>query len=418
MIAEEYLGRSRLFRRLKSGPDGRLVEVYAARIAKDGLAGHGTWRCLNLVGDLLSWIAASRSKLTDLDEPCADGRALYYSGIEGGGKQSIQPGYRAALKRWLSVLHDAGSIAPAVLRPITSQDQIFEEFGDYLRRERGLAPKSIVRHQPFIRRFLHEVCPAGVADLGRIRQEDVIRYIELHARDWSAESGKAMCWSLRAFLRYLHHRGLNPLALAGCVPSIRQWKLASLPTYLSTAQVQKVLHGCDRATATGRRDYAILMMLAKLGLRADEVATLTLDDVDWRSGEMLVRAKGRQRARMPIPPDVGAALVAYLRNGRPKSSCRRLFLRALAPNVGFASGCAITMIAKTALERAGIRGYAHQGAHIFRHSLATELLRSGATLSEIGQLLRHESHDTTRIYAKVDVDALRTLSLPWPGGVQ
>jgi site-specific recombinase XerD len=118
---------------------------------------------------------------------------------------------------------------------------------------------------------------------------------------------------------------------------------------------------------------------------------------------------------MPMPPDVGAAVVAYLRNGRPTSSCRRLFLRTLAPNVGFASGCAITMIAKTALERAGIRGYAHQGAHIFRHSLATELLRSGATLSEIGQLLRHESHDTTRIHAKVDIKALRTLSLPWPG---
>jgi site-specific recombinase XerD len=413
MIAEEYLGRSRLFRRLKSGPDGQLVEVYAARLAKDGLARHGTWRCLNLVGDLLSWIAGSRSKLTDLDERMVE-RYLRYR----GGKQSIQPGDRAALKRWLSVLRDAGSIAPAALLPITSQDQIFEEFGDYLRRERGLAPKSIIRHQPFIRRFLHEVCPAGVGDLGRISQEEVIRYIERHARDWSAESGKAMCWSLRAFLRYLHHKGLNPLALAGCVPSIRQWKLASLPTYLSTAQVQKVLHGCDRATAMGRRDYAILMMLAKLGLRADEVATLTLDDVDWRSGEMLVRAKGRQRARMPIPPDVGAAVVAYLRDGRPKSSCRRLFLRTLAPNVGFASGCAITMIAKTALERAGIRGYAHQGAHIFRHSLATELLRSGATLSEIGQLLRHESHDTTRIYAKVDVDALRTLSLPWPGGVQ
>ena len=413
MIAEEYLGRSRLFRRLKSGPEGQLIEVYAARLAKDGLARHGTWRCLNLVGDLLSWIAGSRSKLTDLDERMVE-RYLRYR----GGKQSIQPGDLAALKRWLSVLRDAGSIAPAALLPITSQDQIFEEFGDYLRRERGLAPKSIVRHQPFIRRFLHEVCPAGVGDLGRIRQEEVIRYIERHARDWSAGTGKAMCWSLRAFLRYLHHRGLNPLALAGCVPSIRQWKLASLPTYLSTAQVQKVLHGCDRATAMGRRDYAILMMLAKLGLRADEVATLTLDDVDWRSGEMLVRAKGRQRARMPIPPDVGAAVVAYLRDGRPKSSCRRLFLRTLAPNVGFASGCAITMIAKTALERAGIRGYAHQGAHIFRHSLATELLRSGATLSEIGRLLRHESHDTTRIYAKVDVDALRTLSLPWPGGVQ
>jgi integrase len=218
--------------------------------------------------------------------------------------------------------------------------------------------------------------------------------------------------------RYLHHRGLNARPLADCVPSMRRWKLATLPTYLSAAQVRKALDGCDRETVMGRRDYAILLLLAKLGLRADEVATLTLDDIDWRASEILVRAKGRQRARMPIPPDVGAAIVAYLRNGRPKSSCRRLFVRTLAPHVGFASGCAITMIAKVALDRVGIEGCAHRGAHIFRHSLATELLRSGATLSEIGQLLRHESHDTTRIYAKVDIDALRTLSLPWPGGVQ
>lgn len=121
---------------------------------------------------------------------------------------------------------------------------------------------------------------------------------------------------------------------------------------------------------------------------------------------------------MPIPPDVGAAIVAYLRDDRPASTCRRLFLRTLAPHVGFASGSAITMIAGTALKRAGISGCAHQGAHLFRHSLATELLRCGATLSQIGQLLGHQSHDTTRIYAKVDVEALRTLSLPWPGGMQ
>jgi integrase len=159
------------------------------------------------------------------------------------------------------------------------------------------------------------------------------------------------------------------------------------------------------------------MMLAKVGLRANEVATLTLDDIDWRSGEMRVRTKGRQQAVMPIPPDVGAALVAYLRH-RPKSSCRRLFLRAPAPHVGFSFPSAITTIAKTALAHAGVRGFAHQGAHIFRHSLATKLLKSGATLSEIGQLLGHQGHDTTRIYAKVDIDTLRTLSPPWPGGAQ
>ncbi len=413
MECEEYLSSSRLFRRLRSGPHGRLVECYAARLVRDNLVRQGTWRCLNVVGGLLCWIAKHRRMLADLDERMVEQYLRHRA-----TKQSIQPGDRAALKRWLSLLREEGAIAPAELPPLTSHDRIFSEFDAYLRTERGLAPKSIVRHLPIIRRFLHEVCPAGDDDLGKISQQEVIRYIERHAQDWSPGTGKAMCWSLRAFLRYLHHQGLNSRALADCVPSIRRWKLASLPTFLPAAQVQKALDGCDRATPMGRRDYAILMMLTKLGLRAGEVATLTLDDIDWRASEMLVRAKGRQRARMPIPPDVGAAIVGYLRNGRPKSSCRRLFIRALAPHVGFASGCAITMIAKTALDRVGIKGCAHRGAHIFRHSLATELLRSGATLTEIGQLLRHESHDTTRIYAKVDIEALRTLSLPWPGGAR
>lgn len=410
---EEYLSRSRLFRRLTDDPHGRLIELYGARLIADGLARHGSWRSLNLVGDLLRWIANCGFKLTDLDE-----RMVEQFLQRREKRQHIQSGDRAALRRWLSVLRDAGIIGPAAAAPITPQDKIFEEFGGYLQSERGLAPRTIIRHLPIIRRFLSEVCPAGVSDLHKIRQEDIVRYIERHARDQSPASGKAMCWALRAFLRYLHHRGLNALALAGCVPSIRRWKLASLPTYLTVAQVQKVLDACNRSTALGRRDFAILTLLSRLGLRASEVATLTLDDIDWRSGEMLIRAKGRQRTRMPMPPDIGAAIVAYLRDGRPASPCRRLFLRALAPHVGFASGCAITVIAKTALDRAGISGYAHQGAHIFRHSLATELLGAGASLSEIGQLLRHESHDTTRIYAKVDIKALRTLSLPWPGGAQ
>jgi site-specific recombinase XerD len=328
-IAEAYLGSSQVFRRLKNGPHGQLIERYAARLVEDGLARHGTWRCLNMVGGLLSWMASHRIEVTDLNET----RVERYI-RDRGNRQTIQPGDRAALKRWLSVLRITGTIAPALQSQTTPHDQIFAEFGDHLQRERGLSPKSIVRHLPFIRQFLREVCPAGESDLGEIRQEAVIAYIERHARDWSPSSGKAMCSSLRTFLRYLHHQGLHQLSLAGCVPSIRRWKLSSLPSYLSSAQVQKVLVGCDRATAMGRRDYAILMMLAKLGLRADEVATLMLDDIDWYAGEMLLSAKGRQRARMPIPPDVGAAVVAYLRGGRPTSSARRLFLRTPAPHTG------------------------------------------------------------------------------------
>lgn len=413
MITEEYLSRSRLFRRLKNGPQGELIELYTARLVKDGLAGQSTWRCLNMVSGLLSWLPKAHLKLSGLDEHILD-RYLKYR----ARRLAILLGDRAALKRLLAVLREASLIPPVSPPPILPEERILEKFADYLRQERGLTSRTIIIHRPAIRRFLREACPAGASDLGKIKQKDVIRYIERHAWDWSPATGRAMCCALRSFLRYLCYSGSNPHDLASCVPSIKRWRLASLPTYISFEQVQKVLDGCDRTTALGRRDYAILLMLARLGLRAKEVVTLTLDDLDWRSGTVLVRAKGRQQVRMPLPPDVGAAIATYLRDDRPISPCRRLFLRTLAPHVGFASGSAITMIARTALERAGVSGCAHRGAHLFRHSLATELLRSGATLSTIGQLLRHQSHDTTRIYAKVDIEGLRTLSLPWPGGMQ
>jgi site-specific recombinase XerD len=411
MEVEDYLSRSRLFQRLKNGPHGQLVERYATRLAEETFSQRTTWQCLNVVSGLLGWVGVLRCKLVDIDEHMVE-RYLRYR----ARRQSFQPGDRAALRRWLSVLRDEGVIAPAPLSPLTSHDRILEDFADYLRAECGLAQGSIGSRLPTIRRFLLEICPTDADHLAKINTESVVGYIERHARDGSPDTGQAMCRSVRSFLRYLHHRGLIPCMLAGCVPSIRRWKLTTLPTYLPVAQVQKALDSCNRTTATGRRDFAILMMLAKLGLRAGEVAALTLDDIDWRAGEVLVCRKGGRRAQMPIPPDVGAAIVAYLRNGRPNSSCRRLFVRTRAPHVGFVSHHAITLIAKTALDRAGITGCAHRGAHIFRHSLATQLLRSGATLTEIGHLLGHERHDTTRIYAKVDIEALRTLSLPWPGG--
>ena len=178
MEVEEYLCRSQLYRRLRSGPHGQLVERYAARLVEERLVQHGTWRCLNVVGGLLSWIAARRYKLTDLDEQAVE-RYLRHR----GGRQSIQPGDRAALKRWLSVLREDGAIAPLVLPPLTPHERIFKEFDAYLRSERGLAPKSIVRHLPIIRSFLHEVCSGRAGDLRKISQEDVIHYVERHAQD-------------------------------------------------------------------------------------------------------------------------------------------------------------------------------------------------------------------------------------------
>ena len=244
MIAGKYLSRSRLLRRLKNGSHGQLIERYAARLVEDGRAQQGTLRCLRIIGGLLSWIAISRSRLTDLDEAMVE-RYLR----DRARKQSICPGDRPALKRFLLLLRDAGVIAPAMPQRITPLDQILAEFSGHL-KERGLALGSIVRYVPTIRRFLFEVCPAGVKDLRKIDHADVVRYLERHARDGSPSSGKVMCSSLRAFLRYLHHNGLNPVPLASCVPSTRQWKFANLPTYLSAEQVQKVLD-VDRTSAMG-----------------------------------------------------------------------------------------------------------------------------------------------------------------------
>lgn len=413
MNANEYLQRSKLYRKLIHGPYGKFSRVYAARLSDEGFSQQCTRRSLSLFRDLMDWHVGNGHDRRDL------GKAHVKQYLEHRSKHwSINAGDRAALRRLLSALRDEGLVPAAPPAEPTEHEQIVEAFAAYLTSERGLALTTVERHKLLAHRFLQEACPAGADEFAALTPEIVIGYVERHALDGSADSGKAMCGVVRAFLGYLHVKGFISVALADCVPSIRRWRLAGLPTFLPPEKVQRVLDSCDRTTAMGLRDYAVLMLLAKLGLRASEVAALSLDDIDWQSGSVLVHGKGRRQASMPLRHDVGAAIVAYIRHGRPASACRRLFLRMLAPHVGFASGCAITMIAKEALERAGIDGYAHHGAHLFRHSLATDLLRSGASFAEIGQLLRHRSIDSTRIYAKLDIEKLRELSLPWPGGVE
>ncbi|MDX8450474.1 site-specific integrase [Mesorhizobium captivum] len=413
MNASDYLQRSTLYRKLIHGPYGEFSRVYAARLTREGYARQCTWRSLSLFRDLMDWHVGSGHAPQDLSEDHVE-RFLEHRSKHW----TRDSGDRSALRRLLSALRREGLIPAALPIERTEHQQIVDVFADYLTNERGLAASTVESHKLLSHRFLQEVCPAGAVGFAALTPEIVIGYVERHALDGSADSGKAMCGVVRAFLRYLHLKGFISAALADCVPSIRRWRLAGLPTFLPPQKVQKVLDACDRTTAMGLRDHAVLMVLAKLGLRASEVAALSLDDIDWQLGSILVHGKGRRQVTVPLRHDVGAAIVAYIRHGRPASACRRLFLRILAPHVGFASGCAITMIAKEALERAGIHGYAHHGAHLFRHSLATDLLRSGASFAEIGQLLRHQNTDSTRIYAKLDIEKLRELSLPWPGGVQ
>jgi site-specific recombinase XerD len=224
-----------------------------------------------------------------------------------------------------------------------------------------------------------------------------------------------MVSALRSFLRFLRHRGDITIDLAACVPPIANWKFSTLPKFLQPEQVQRVLKQCDRNTAKGRRDYAILLLLARLGLRACEIVALTLDDIDWQTGQISIQGKANRTAVLPLPTDVGQAIAAYLKNDRPACSTRRVFICMRAPRRGFANSIAISTIVARSLKKAGIDA-PHTGAHLFRHSLATQMLRQGATLSDIALLLRHQSLNTTTLYAKVDLTALHALAQPWPGG--
>jgi site-specific recombinase XerD len=223
--------------------------------------------------------------------------------------------------------------------------------------------------------------------------------------------------ALRSFFRFLCGRGNISMDLAASVPSVASWRLSDLPKFLEPEQVERLLNACNRATCDGRRDYAVLLLLARLGLRAGEVVHMTLDDIDWENGELMVRGKSLRQDRLPLPKDVGDALAAYVCEGRPRCSSRRVFLRLKAPLQGFTNSIAICSIVQRALRRAGLHPE-RRGSHLLRHSLAITMLRGGASLAEIGEILRHELPRTTEIYIKVDVVALRALALPWQGGTR
>jgi len=325
----------------------------------------------------------------------------------------------AALGHFIEFLRREGVIPPekGSSRQLTPAERCVQAYEQYLREERALAQATIVNYVPFISRFLKDRFGAGCVKLSSLCARDVVRFVQRQARRLQRKRAKLLSNALRSFLRYARYRGELRLDLATVVPSVANWSMPSIPRGIAPDQVRRVLSQIDRSTAVGRRDYAILLLLARLGLRSGEVTFLELEDIDWKAASLSVHGKCARRRQLPLPKDVGDAIVAYLRHGRPRGSTRRVFLRAKAPLRGFLTQCAVGSIVRHALERGGI-DTPTRGAHQFRHGLATEMLRQGASLGEIGELLGHRHPDTTRIYAKVDLKALHTLALPWPGGVR
>ena len=288
-------------------------------------------------------------------------------------------------------------------------------FVEYLVRERGLSDGShtVWEYKRTARLFLTGRLEPDGGGLDRVSAGDVTQFVLAECRDRSRRMSVALVSTLRGLLRFLFLEGLAPADLTGAVPKVASWRCASLPKALPADHVARLLASCDRMTAVGRRDFAILTMLSRLGVRACEVAKLRLADIDWRAGELIVRGKQDRHERLPLPTDVGDALVDYLRHGRPPCEDPHVFVKARAPFRPLTGGAgAIGMLVRTACERAGLEPV---GVHSLRHTVATDVLRAGAPLEEIASLLRHRRHATTVIYAKVDWERLRELARPWPG---
>jgi integrase/recombinase XerD len=322
-----------------------------------------------------------------------------------------------AMRPLLTHLRDLGAVpTPPAPAPEDPVEVALEHYRDYLAVERGLTRATARAYVDAVRPFVGgRLSPDGQAlDLEHLRAADVIAFVVARCAHQARGAAKLTVTALRSLLGFLHVAGAIPRPLTAAAPSVAGRRLSGLPKGLEPAQLRRLLGSCDRRTRNGCRDFAILLVLVRLGLRAGELAALELGDFDWRAGEVVVHGKGRCSERLPLPADVGEAVAAYLRRGRPASAQgRTVFVRVRAPHRALSSN-GVTQVVATAARRAGL-GQIH--AHRLRHTAAAEMVRAGASLPEIGQLLRHRRALTTAIYAKVDRQALRTIARPWPGAV-
>ena len=397
-------------RRMREGLLGASVDAFAQQLIDQGYARTSIRYALQLLADFGRWLDRRRMQVPQVTAECL---ADYLR--ERSRRRRFRSGDAAIVSRLLSLLVEQGIVAPPAPVEATPAGRLLAEFRAYLEQERRLAPSSVLYYLEFARRFLAHVSPEDEVRLERLRAADVIRFVQKEAARLHAKRAKMMTTAVRSFLQYVRYRGLIETDLRTNVPTVANWSMASLPNALSSDEVQRLLAGCKRETAAGCRNWAILLLLARLGLRAGEVVGLMLEDLDWATGEISIRGAGTRSDQLPMPQDVGEALADYLCHVRPACVSRRVFIRLRAPYRGFASSAAISSLVQRALEHAGLHP-AHKGAHLLRHTVATQMLRQGASLAEIGELLRHRCQQTTMIYAKVDLDLLRPLALPWPGG--
>ncbi len=408
---------TRLFKeplaRVRQDSLGPSIDTFSEQLAEQGYSNATIGSLRRLAADFCCWIKLRKIGEQTLGQADVD-RYLRYR----KSHRYPRPEDRKTLLRFLDVLVQQGLVIkndqPIELSPV---DILEQDYLRYLRQERHLAAATIFHYMDITGRFLRHLYGSEEVRLNFLCQADVLQFVKKEAERVRARRIKYVITALRSFLRYARYRDLVRSDLHACIPSVANWSMASIPKAISPEQVETLLTNCDRQTTVGCRNYAILLLLARLGLRGGEVAGLTLEDVNWEAGELRIRGPGGREDYLPIPNDVGTALADYLCRARPSCQTRHVFIRAKAPHREFVSSSAITDVVQQALKLAGLNPPV-KGSHLLRHSLATQMLRQGASLAEIAEVLRHRNQQTTTIYAKVDLDSLRPLALPWPGGVR
>jgi site-specific recombinase XerD len=397
---------------MDSGVLGTFVEAFTRNLRALGhtrltVAGYG-----DAARHFAEWLRRSAIVVGDVDDGVITRFARHRCKCCGNRQhQLLSAKYVRRVRRFVRFLVErrvAKAAAPNVSAPLN--DRVIE-FQDWLRHHRGISERTVDRHGRMVMKLL----PGLGDDPGTYDAELVRRVILAEAQSSSRPYIKTMTTALRGYLRFLAAQGTCRPWLDRAVPAIPQWRLSALPRYLPAADVERLIASCDLTKPHGIRDKAILLLLARLGLRAGDILGMRLDDIEWDEGTLRVRGKGRREVRLPLPQEAGDALLEYLQRARPRVDDDQMFLRSSAPYRSFAGPCAISDVVRLALKRAGVADPPSRGTNLLRHSAATGMLRAGATLDAIGAVLRHQSTDTTAHYAKVDVAMLQQIAQSWPG---
>jgi site-specific recombinase XerD len=398
-------------REIRSNPSTALIEGFADYLFQNGYAEVSARRHIRAAELIVRWATRRDLPISEVDDrvlkrfgnhlkQCRCGRYRRCSRL------SIVNSARLFLK------HTQGIDMAARQRTAyaNSKPALLESFCRWMREHRGTSEPALYAYSLPLRQLIRCVGE----DPGKLDAKSLRKFVLSQTRNVGQAMAKRCTTALRMFLRFLIAEGRCRAGLLGATPTLAHWRLSSLPRYLTPDTVERVIDSCDVSSPVGMRDRAILLLLARLGLRAGDIVQMRLEDIDWKGAWVHVSGKSRRQARLPLTQEVGDAIVLYLQKGRPQSKRETVFLRSRAPFRGFRSHVTVSMIVATAMRRARITRPGRGAAHLLRHSVASSMLWQGASLQEISALLRHQSIETTQIYAKIDVAALQQIAQPWP----